>query len=535
LNYLALYHTQLGDTEKALHYHLQALEGTKLLADTASISTNLSNVASVFIELKNWPKAEQYAGEAYRLASQKGYKTKKADASVHLARLRLQSGDHSGALARYDEAVNLYRATQNRIHLVECLLASARIEQTLGRSKSAEDRILEALQCAEDSKDLSKIAAAQCAYGAYFLQDAQSVGIITARPDLKSDAKNALQWLEKSAATAMRAGAKDLQQDVWRLLAEVHERAGNPALALFFHKRYAALKDSLLGAAQQKTIFTLETRYQIGEKEKQIDLLDAQNEVKNLRLAQSQRRQWFLLLGLAAAALLALFAFYTARVKQDANRKLAEKNELVSKALSEKELLLREIHHRVKNNLQVISGLLKLQSRHLSDSKARDALREGRNRVQSMALIHQNLYQEDNLTGVAAPEYIGKLTDALFRSYNVTPGQVELDTRIEPLRLDIDTAIPLGLILNELISNALKHAFPEGQSGKLDVSLQQTGESLQLKVVDNGVGMPAKKETKQSFGFQLIELLSEKLNAHVSFSGERGSTVELNILNYRLG
>jgi two-component sensor histidine kinase len=524
LNFLGFFHVRVGNLDKALECYLEALEGAKSIRDTANISVCLGNVSGIFADMKNWERAEEYALEAYRLAEKKGYKNRKADASVRLAEIRLQNGDLAGALARYDEATGLYRNNKSHVRLIGALLAAAEIQIRLGKLGAAEIGIKEALALAEQSHDRARVAQAQSSYGEYWLR--------------KNVPSQAIIWLEKAATTATSASAKKELEKIWRLLSEACEKTGDPVRALAFHRRYTALKDSLFGLEKQQAVNELETRYQAAGKEKQIALLNTQNELGSLRLEQSQRRQWLLLSGLAALALLAGLAFFLMRAKQTANRQLAEKNAAISQALSEKELLLKEIHHRVKNNLQVISGLLKLQSRHLSDPSALDALREGRNRVQSMALIHQNLYQEENLTGIEAGTYIGKLADALFLSYNIAPGAVELDTQIEPLRLDVDTAIPLGLILNELISNSLKHAFPEGKQGRINVSLQKQGDALQLKVADNGIGMPAqvrgKGAGKSNFGFQLIELLAEKLKAQVSVSGENGASVELNIQNFRL-
>ena len=138
-------------------------------------------------------------------------------------------------------------------------------------------------------------------------------------------------------------------------------------------------------------------------------------------------------------------------------------------------MLLREIHRRVKNNLQVVSSLLRLQSRHVHDQQAHEALLEGRNRVNSMALIHQYLYREEDITKISADEYIEKLATTLYKSYNISDKQIKFKANIDPIKLDVDTAIPVGLILNELITNALKHAFPNKREGILEVSLLRGG------------------------------------------------------------
>ncbi len=151
---------------------------------------------------------------------------------------------------------------------------------------------------------------------------------------------------------------------------------------------------------------------------------------------------------------------------------------------------MKEIHHRVKNNLQIISSLLDLQSMMVKDDQAAQAIREGRNRVQSMALIHQNLYGEKDVMAIAVDEYIHSLAQNLFNSYNVQQGQVEFETEIEKMKLDVDTIIPIGLMLNELISNSLKHAFEKDGKGWIRLTLKKDEGALLMQVEDSGRGFP---------------------------------------------
>jgi len=199
-------------------------------------------------------------------------------------------------------------------------------------------------------------------------------------------------------------------------------------------------------------------------------------------------------------------------------------------------VLLKEIHHRVKNNLQVVSSLLNLQSKSVQDEKALEAIKEGRDRVKSMALIHQDLYREDNLTGIDIKEYIEKLTFSLFSSYNIDPQNIILKTDIDPLQLDVDTLIPLGLILNELISNALKYAFSENEKGILQVTLKQQDSRLLLEVKDNGKGLPEgwHYEKISSLGYQLIKSFVQKLKAELKVDGSKGTHVQMLISKYKL-
>jgi PAS domain S-box-containing protein len=192
--------------------------------------------------------------------------------------------------------------------------------------------------------------------------------------------------------------------------------------------------------------------------------------------------------------------------------------EKIRSSLREKEILLKEIHHRVKNNLQIISSLLNLQSAHIRDPRALEVFKEGQTRVRSMALIHEKLYQSADLARVDFSEYISSLAAYLFRSYEVNAGAVRLSVEAEDVLLGVDTAIPCGLIINELVSNSLKHAFPPGKGGTIKITLRPEGrERLKLCVRDDGVGLPPDFDVRAtpSLGLQLVNTLARQLGGDV--------------------
>ncbi len=195
-------------------------------------------------------------------------------------------------------------------------------------------------------------------------------------------------------------------------------------------------------------------------------------------------------------------------------------------SLREKEVLLKEIHHRVKNNMQVISSLFNLQTRYLKDENAIQVLKECQNRIRSMALIHESLYRSPNLIDIRFSEYVKQLANNLYASYKVNPERVKLFLDVEDIPLDIETAIPCGLIINELISNALKHAFPENKEGQIRVSmhLNPKGE-VELQISDTGVGLPDgfSLENTESLGLKLVKLLSEQIRGKLEITKNQGT------------
>ncbi len=203
-----------------------------------------------------------------------------------------------------------------------------------------------------------------------------------------------------------------------------------------------------------------------------------------------------------------------------------EVEEKIKASLKEKEILLKEIHHRVKNNLQVIISLLNLQADKIDQPGAIEAFRESRNRIYSMALVHEKLYQSADFTNIDFRGYLRTMTQKLFSSYEIT-GRVSLDLDIGEVFLGVDKAIPCGIVVNELVTNALKYAFPGEGQGHIRIALRTAGNgSYRLTVQDDGTGMPAgiDLETIDSLGLQLVKLLTEQIGGAVSFDSGNGTT-----------
>jgi PAS domain S-box-containing protein len=207
--------------------------------------------------------------------------------------------------------------------------------------------------------------------------------------------------------------------------------------------------------------------------------------------------------------------------------------EKIKSSLKEKEVMLKEIHHRVKNNLQIISSLLNLQSRHIKDNKeVLEMFKECQNRVKSMALIHNKLYQSRDMSRIDFAEYVHTLTQDLFQSYKISPGNIELKVNAESVFMDINSAIPCGLIINELVSNSLKHAFPDGKRGEITIDLHKDKDNkLSLSVADNGAGFPEGLDFKQteSLGLRLVCILTEQLGGRMSLNRKKGTKFSLKI------
>jgi len=223
-----------------------------------------------------------------------------------------------------------------------------------------------------------------------------------------------------------------------------------------------------------------------------------------------------------------ILKFVSDQVAMTVHRKKVEAQ--IKAQLQEKDVLLKEVHHRVKNNMQVISSLLNLQSRRVKDPAVFEMFKESQRRIRSMALIHERLYQSSDLSRIEFSQYLRNLTTHLFHSYQVDASRVQLKLEAEEVHLNINTAIPCGLIVNELVSNALKHGFPEGRKGELEIGLSAVPEDgYMLKIKDDGVGFPEGLDFRktETLGMQIINTLVEQIGGRLELSREKGTAFRL--------
>jgi two-component sensor histidine kinase len=201
-------------------------------------------------------------------------------------------------------------------------------------------------------------------------------------------------------------------------------------------------------------------------------------------------------------------------------------------SLAEKESLLKEVHHRVKNNLQIVSSLLYLQEDYMKDAKGVEILRESQNRVKSMALIHEQLYGTADLAKIDFGRYIQGLTANLFDAYGIDPARIRLNVRADDIALGVDMAVPCGLIINELVSNALKHAFLPDASGTIDIVIRTLDAGrIEIGVADDGIGLvePPEEDEKKSLGLRLVDTLTTQMDGTLAIKTENGTRFSITL------
>ncbi len=275
-------------------------------------------------------------------------------------------------------------------------------------------------------------------------------------------------------------------------------------------------EDSTLKVEKLKSIADVETKYQTVKKEAEIGILGEKNKAQ-------QKGLWLLMAGLIVT-LGFIWAIYLQ------NKKLNESRKQISEQADQLKLMMKELHHRVKNNLAIVSGLLRIQSNKLEDESAIQAVRQGQQRVDAMSLIHQRLYQTDKVTTVNIKEYIIDLAESLMNAYGFEPTEFDLNISVEKEEVDVDLAIALGLIINELLTNSFKYAYQNIDKPALTISLKGN-KDLNLEIKDNGIGIDLNrwKTAKDSFGKKMIAGLVNQIGGKFSIENDGGTVFRMKI------
>ncbi|HEY4285937.1 MAG TPA: histidine kinase dimerization/phosphoacceptor domain -containing protein [Puia sp.] len=285
------------------------------------------------------------------------------------------------------------------------------------------------------------------------------------------------------------------------------------------------VKDSIFDATKSQQIAQLEVEFQTEKKEAQINFLSQKAVLESTKVKQADFVRNVTVAGVILLLIIAGLLYKQSSLRKKSNVIVTHKNEQLQRLLTEKEWLLKEVHHRVKNNLHTVICLLESQARYLEEDALR-AIESSQNRIFAMSLIHQKLYQSDDIGAIEVDVYIAELTNYLSESFGA-PSNVSIQLQLEKVMLNLSQAIPLGLIINEALTNALKYAFPNRRTGKIAIELKLSGSNIQILIADNGVGMPKLKNSglPKSLGLDLIRGLTSELQGTVHFESNTGTRI----------
>lgn len=470
----------LGNFEEALRYGFKAIEIYRKRNDAVGLASAYSDISVIFYSQQKFEDAATYAQKAYDLQKKQNLLENLAYSAQSLGDAWLQLGNYPKALTFQNEGLAIRRKLSSEIDIALSLNSRANVYKYLKRYDQALEDYRESLKIARKSGFTGLVLSCLGNIGHVYNLTGKYTKALPYHLENQQLIKQTQQW--------------DKSVENYQMLADAYGGIGKYDSAYYFQKLTTVMGDSLLNEQNNLQMARLKTQFETEQKE---------DEIKRQRdlLEEEQSKLWTLTIFLALALLVGAMLFILIRTLRKRNQ--------------EKEYLIKEIHHRVKNNLQVLASLLHLQGRYIKDEAALDAVREGQSRVEAMGLIHQKLYMGENVAAVDMADYIHNLGNSLLDSYGLSDDdRIQISYNLQPLQLDVDTAIPIGLIINELVTNSLKYAFPGRRSGVIEIVLcEDASKKLCLQVNDDGVGRHRAPELKNStsFGTNLVKILSKKL------------------------
>lgn len=339
------------------------------------------------------------------------------------------------------------------------------------------------------------------------------------------DKKSGMMYLNKALELTIMLKQPFRKMELYEAISNCYESSGNYKEALFYLNKYRWLHDSLQVQKNVKNIGELQIKYETAKKDKSLALLNQANLVREKKL------KW-LITGSCLFIIVLIIILYMYGVIRKKNRILTTNNHKINEQADKLQTLMQELHHRVKNNLQIVSSLLGLQSSRMADSEARDAINLSRQRIEAMSIIHNSLYQQGSTNQVNMNEFLPMLLNNIIESFGIKRDDIDLDMEILINDMDVDIAMPLGLIMNEWITNIFKHAYQHIKKRPvIGIFVFYDDHKIKLRVKDNGIGMPLElwESPKGSFGVKLMMVLIKQINAVAHVSNEEGTLLKLDV------
>jgi two-component system, sensor histidine kinase PdtaS len=501
-----------GDYAAAVSHYDSAMVYWEKTGDLVKQSKTLNNLAIVYRLRKNYNKAIEIYNRSIELKKQLNDSAGLAAGYYNLGRAEYYNNDYQNSIVHFQKSLELYRILNISYEVATAMCGLGESYMALDDFITAERYFTESFPVLKTKLSLDLIMT---------VMSLSSIDRNNKKP--QSALNRLLEYYDYVKDWDRLDSRKAFEKELALTYADLDDYEN-----AFGHlQKFAALTEEVANENRERLAEEMQARFESREKENTI-------KVQELEIAKNERDKQALFLGSALILMLLGGSIAYGFSKSRNNKRLRLEQQKTESALKDRETLLREIHHRVKNNLQVVSSLLSIQGREITDEKAQQAVTESRNRVRSMALIHQFLYGEQNLSSIDMQQYIAQLGQSLFSTYKVDHDLVELKTEVDQILLDVDTAIPVGLILNELITNALKYAFPDGREGVLFIGLKENNGVLELLVKDNGDGVLEDIPKSSSFGMKLLNAFKQKLEAEYTIQNNNGLEVIYSIKKYKV-
>lgn len=496
------YYTNQGELFQLQKKYKEAFEAYETALGNADPGTVYiyKNIAKLYLEMDQLSEAISYSELSIKIGQSKKNTFTRIESLIIRGEAELRLGDTLKAIDSWEEAeeirsISYYNKNVTAVH---------KLVELRWNNKDQVDHLLSDI---ESYKDLTEYALLLVLKGRRAMELDQ---ISTARKLCKEGLVKARR--SRDLETGLKACdclIPILQsENKWQEINEIQDEKFEFQAAFYDEKQIRELASNLAAFDSEKEKIALKISF------------EQEQELLNERI----KRLW---MGGTLGALLLLLVGYSWFQLRNKNRKIRQQNKTIQKSLKDKDLLLREIHHRVKNNLQLVSSLLTLQGRSLTNEEAQQAINDGKSRIRSMALIHQSLYKKEQLSEINVKDYLEKLSDELFTTFRVDSGRVKLLQNIEDVDMEIDQLVSIGLIVNELITNALKYAFPNNREGTLKLEFGIKDGVVDLLIQDDGVGYDQEILDETSFGTTLVNALTNQLDGSIVVNSNNGTSTRI--------
>ncbi|MEK6479380.1 tetratricopeptide repeat protein [Catalinimonas sp. 4WD22] len=496
LKNIGMTYWDMGRNQSALNHYLEALKLAQLLNRPQSIASVNNSLAVLMYEMEQYDKAKEYYEVALKEWTHLKDTLRLSYVYNNIGQVYYDQADYDSALLFYQQALHWKRQIDQSRTLPTTLYNLGNTYLSLQHLDTASYYLKESYRIAQQYDMKGAMASASNSLGELYLSSEQ---ISTAR-----------SYLDTTKILLNQLDSRSIRLEYFRLEALYHEKTDQTARALSYQKQWAALRDSLFNEERLKVMET-QAEYTLHQEEQARENAELRASIAQ---AESEQHQRYTLAALSGGAILTVISIVLFRL-YNLNRRMKDRNAD----------LVREVHHRVKNNLHSISSLLSLQSRRLEDDGAKKAMSETQLRIQSMGLIHRRLYG-NQLTDVNMREYLEELIPQVLDSFGC---KADLQLSLDDVMLDVDQAVPVGLITNEVISNACKYAFPDHTQPTLKVTFQPaSAQSYLLVIQDNGPGIDLDKcNGSKTFGTKLIHLQTDQLGGKADYQIQDGTLFQL--------
>ena len=512
LNTIGFLHLNFGMHTKALEYFHESLKYRDEVDDKIGASYCFNNIASVYKQQGKPNVALEYYFKSLKI--REGLRNKKA-ISITLNNIGVvykNQKEFDKALEYYQSSLVLKEEIKDRSGVSHVLNNIGTIYNEQGKLDMALVKYRESLEMTTAAHDEKWMAITLFNMGSVHLKQGNSI--------------KALSCASRSLTLSKKIGQPELIRDAADVLKSIFSYQHNWKSAFEMQELYVTMRDSIRNKKTEADATEQRVTYEVQKKEQEIKLLSVQNdvllrekEVQQLKLNKNKIVNAMFLVGGIVAFLLALF-FYMVSMKRKSV------NQLLQKQDEEKAILLKEIHHRVKNNLQVVNSLLRLQSKEIDDEEIVAKFKETQKRVITIAALHEKMYRSENLRHVNLKEHVESIVEDLITTYAIDK-QITTQINIEDIKVGLRTLVPLGLIINEVIVYSLKYAFNDNDEAVINLQIKQLNDTtFEMLIGDNGVGISSHKKTS-GLGSKLINIFTKQLNGSLEVLEDSGTTYKI--------